>query len=106
MCLPKPPKPQAPAATAVPSIASAEALQLGGSSTPNNPRGAAQLGRLLLRFNGTSGQAAPAANAPSQAPDAAGPTSTAYSAPNVPYSYAGFGSSFAFKQFGETADAL
>lgn len=55
MCLPKKPKgqptPTGPAAqpTAIPSIQSATNLQLGGDQA-GSPRGAAQLGRLMLRF--------------------------------------------------------
>lgn len=103
MCLPKPPKPVAPAPTAFPSIAAASALELGGQDPLKNPRGAAQLGRLLLRFNPNAPVGQPSQQAPSQAPDGSTPQATPTSTPNLPYS-GGFGSSFAFRGFDNTAE--
>lgn len=82
MCMPSPPSQVAPASP-VPSMQAADNLQIGGAGAP---RGAAQLGRLALRFGGspsssaspaTSGAAAQQATAAPSVPSAFTPAAEA-----------------------------
>jgi hypothetical protein len=98
MCVPSPAKPVSPE-NPLSSVQSATSLELGGQGT----RGAAQLGRLQLRFGGGS-SAAPATPAPVPVTPAvatpAAPGASSTQTPNVPYAFQGVDGGFQAQRFG------